>query len=117
MRAESADLQRRDRQFQIIDRAGRRSEMENVIKLLFRQENEVRDVMFDETITVVAGEVFDVVEIAGDKVVDGDNAMPFGQEPIGQMRAEKTRSSGDDRDGFIFRWHSAVYLAAAMPVC
>ena len=98
MRAERADFERGDRQFQVIDRAGGRSEMKNVIEFFFRQENETRDVVFDEGEILVAGEVFDVLEIAGDKIIDRDDAMPFRQEPVGQMRTEKTRAAGDDRN-------------------
>ena len=36
------------------------------------------------------------VEVAGDEIVDRDDAMPFGQQPVGQMRAEKTGAAGDD---------------------
>ena len=36
--------------------------------------------------------------VTGDEIVDGDDAMTFRQKPIRQMRAEKTRTSGDDRN-------------------
>src|SRR5439155_9679529 len=48
MRPERAHFQCWDRQLQIIDRTGRRREMENVIDLFFRQENEIRNIMLDE---------------------------------------------------------------------
>jgi hypothetical protein len=41
----------------------------------------------------------DIRRVTGDKIVDGDDAMTFRQKPIRQMRAEKTRTSGDDRNG------------------
>ncbi len=37
VRSEGADLESRNRQLQVIDRAGRRREMEDVIEILFRQ--------------------------------------------------------------------------------
>ncbi len=96
MRAERADFQRRDRQLEIIDRARGRSEMENVIEFFFRQENEVRDVVLDEREILVAGEMLDVLEVAGDEIIDRDDAMTFRQQPVGQMRPEKTGPTGDD---------------------
>jgi hypothetical protein len=42
----------------------------------------------------------DVRGVTGDQIIDGDNAMTFSQEPVYQMRAEKARTSGDDRNGF-----------------
>ena len=67
MRAERADFQGRNRQLQIIDRAGGRSEMENVIEFFLLQEDVVRDVVLDEREILVPGEVLDVLEIAGDQ--------------------------------------------------
>ena len=46
-----------------------------------------------------ARDVSDVSGVSGDEIVDGDDAMTFRQKPIRQMRAEKTRTSGDDRNG------------------
>ena len=40
--------------------------MKDVIDLRFRQKDEVRDVMFDETEILVAGEMSNVRRIAGD---------------------------------------------------
>ena len=110
MGAERADLQRRDRQLQIIDRARGRREMENVIEFFFRQENETRDVVLNEGEILVAGEVLDVLEIAGDKIIDRDDAMPFRQQPVGQMRPEKTRATRDDRNLLRTRSHAPVFL-------
>ena len=60
MRPERAHLQRRDRQFEIIDRAGRGREMKDVIDLFFRQKNEVGNVVLDEPEIFVAGQMTDV---------------------------------------------------------
>ena len=59
MRAERADFQGRDRQFEIIDRAGRRGEMENVIDLI-RDEQVLGHVLLDEAVIFVPGQVLDV---------------------------------------------------------
>ncbi len=63
--------------------------MENVIHLV-RDEHILRHVVLDEPVILVAGEMLDVGEIAGDEIVDGDHAMAFRQEPVGEVRAEKT---------------------------
>ena len=52
--------------------------------------------MLDEPEILVAGEVLDVGWVAGDEIIDRDDPVPFRQQPIGQMRAEKTRAAGDD---------------------
>ena len=36
------------------------------------------------------------VEVPGDEIVDRDDAMPFREQAIGQMRAEKSGAAGDD---------------------
>ena len=72
--------------------------MKHVIDFFFREKNEVRNVVLDELEMFVAGEVTDVGHVAGDQIVDRDDAMPFGQQTIDQMRAEKTGAAGDDGD-------------------
>ena len=99
MRPERADFQGRDRQLEIIDRAGRRREMKNVIDFFVWQENEIRDVVLDEVKIFVAGKVSNVGHVAGDQIIDRNDAMTFGQEPVAQMRTEKTGAAGHDRNG------------------
>ena len=77
MRAERANFERRNREFQIIDWTGRRCEVKHVVDLLFREEDEVRDVVFDEPEILVPGEMADVRRVTGDQIVDGDDAMTF----------------------------------------
>ena len=60
VRAERADLQGLDRQFQIINRAGGRGEMPDVIHRRV-QENEFGHVLLDELEIRVAAEMRDVV--------------------------------------------------------
>ena len=72
--------------------------MEHVIDLFFRQEDEVRHIVLDETKTLVARQMSNVVGLAGDQVIDSDNAMPFGEEAIAQMRPEKPSAAGHDRE-------------------
>src|SRR5436189_6023435 len=110
MRAKRADLQRRNRQLEIIDWAGGRGEMENVIEFVFRQKNVARDVVFDEPVILVPREVPDVFEISGDQIVDRDDAMALRQEPIGQMRPEEARAARDYRNRLRIGSHVPVLL-------
>ena len=76
VRAERADLQRRNRQFEIINWAGGRGEMEDVIDLI-GDEQILGHILLDESVVFVPGKVFDVREVPGDEVVDRDHAMTF----------------------------------------
>ncbi len=109
----ASNFERRDREFQVIDWTGRRCEVKHVVDLLFRNKDEVRDVVFDEPEILVPGEMADVRRVTGDEIVDGDDTMTFCQKPIRQMRAEKARTSSHDRNRVgIFR-HRGVFLIAA----
>src|SRR4051812_884963 len=96
MSPKRADLQCRDRQLEIIDGTRRGREMKYVIEFVFRQENEIRNVVLDELEIRIAGEMTDVCGVAGDQVVDRDDAMTFREQAIRQMRSQKTRAAGDD---------------------
>ena len=113
MGAERAHFQRRNGMLQIINRAGRRSEMKNVIQLFFRQENEIGNVVLDEPIILVAGQMPDVLQVARDQIVDRDDAVAFLEQTIGQMRSEKAGAACDNGNGFGRGGHGACYLAAA----
>ncbi len=66
MRAERAYFQCGNRELKIIDWTGWRSEVKNVVDLLFREKNEIRNIMFDELEILVPGQVPDVRCVAGD---------------------------------------------------
>ncbi len=80
VRPQRADLQCGNRQFEIIDRAGRRREMENVIDFLLRQKNEIGNVMLDEPVILVTGEMPDVRGVPGHQIVDRDDLVPLGNK-------------------------------------
>ena len=61
--------------------------------------DELGDVVVDELEMFVAGEMGDVVGVARDEVVDGDDAMAFGEESVDEMGAEEAGAAGDDGDG------------------
>jgi hypothetical protein len=84
--------------------------MENVIDSFFWQENVARNVMLDEGEILVAGEVPDVLEIASDKIIDGNYPVPFRQQPVDQMRSEKTSATRHDRNLLRTRSHVPVFL-------
>src|SRR6202011_5593118 len=96
VRAERADFQSWDRQFKIIDRAGRRREMKDVIELFIRHENEIGNVVLDELVVLVSGQMPNVRRVARNQIVDRDDTMAFCQQSVGQMRSKKARAAGDN---------------------
>ena len=96
--AEGADFQCLDGNAQIIDRAGGRGEVPDVIDG-FVKENEFSDVLLNEAEILISTEVRDVVRAAGDEIIKADDFVAFGEKVIGEMRAEKTGGASDDRDG------------------
>ena len=73
--------------------------------------------MFNEFEILVPGQVADVRCVAGDQIVDGNNAMTFRQQSIAQMRPQKTGGAGDDGNRLrILCRHCAVYLMSAVRV-
>ena len=110
MRPERAHFQRRDRQLQVIDRAGRRREMENVIDLVLDQDV-TRDVVLDESEILVPAQVRDVRRVPRDEVIDRNDSMTLGEQPVRQMRAEEPRSTRDHRN--FLRAHAPLFLIRA----
>lgn len=82
--------------------------MENEIDLVFRKENEIGNVMLDEAEIIVPGQMPDVRRIAGDQIIDGDNAMTFGQKPVDEMRPQKASAAGNNRNR-IFGRHRYLF--------
>ena len=78
-----ADFQCWDRQLEVINRTGRRREMKHVIQFRVRQKNKIGDVVLDEMEIWIAGKMPDVRRIAGNEIIDRDNAMPFFQKTVG----------------------------------
>jgi hypothetical protein len=70
--------------------------VKHVVDLLFREEDKIRHVVFNEPEILVPGEVADVPGVSGDKIVDGHDAMTFCQKAVYEMRPEKACTSGDD---------------------
>ena len=72
VRAERADLERRDRQLQVVDRARRAGPVQHVVDRAV-DIDVVRDVVADE-LEVAVAQVRDVGQVAGQQVVDADDA-------------------------------------------
>ena len=64
VRAERADLQGLDRELEVVDRAGRAGEVQDVVDRPVDVRSDVGDVVLDELEARVAGEVRDVVGAA-----------------------------------------------------
>jgi hypothetical protein len=40
--------------------------------------------------------VVEVLQVAGEKVVNGEDLVPFGQKPLAEVRADEPGSAGDE---------------------
>jgi len=47
----------------------------------------------NETVVLIACQMLDVGGAAGDEVVDRDNAMPFREKSVRQVRSEESRAA------------------------
>src|SRR5579875_68303 len=91
--ASRANQQGLDTQPTIVDRAGRRSEVEDVIDPA--RVKRCGNVLLDELEPSFSREMVDVVPVSGREVVDADHMMSFGEEGVTEMRAEKPCCSRD----------------------
>ena len=101
VRAERADLERLDRKLVVVQRAGRTGEVDHRVQRLF-DEDVLRHVVVHEAEVVPAVQMLDVVRRSGDQVVHGDHREALAQEPVAQMRAQESRSPGDQDRLFHF---------------
>jgi hypothetical protein len=88
--AEGADFQGLNRHSQVVDGAGGRGEVPDVIDGVV-QKNEFSNVLLNETEIGMAGQMIEVGDGAGDEIVHADDAMAFGEEVIGEVRSQKSR--------------------------
>jgi hypothetical protein len=72
--------------------------MPNIIDLT-RDVDEVGDIVADEFVVLVPGEMLDVRDIASDEAIDRDDAMALGEQAVGEVGAQKARTACDDADG------------------
>ena len=85
MGPQRSDLQRWNRVFEIIDRTCGRRKMKDKVHSA-RHKNEFRNVVPDESKILVSGKMFNVVRRPRNKVINRDNAEPFAQQTIAEMR-------------------------------
>jgi hypothetical protein len=93
MGAVRADLERVQRQPQVVDRAGWRSEVVDEIDVL----GDI-DVIDDVDVAEVEGRVADVLDVlqrAGLEVVDADDPMALAKQVLAEVRAKETGAAGD----------------------
>ena len=93
VRAERADLERRNGQLEIVDGARGARPMQHEIDRSF-DVDVVRDIVLDERERPVR-EMRDVGDVAGEQIVDADDGVAAVEQRIGKMRADEARSSGD----------------------
>ena len=60
----------------------------------FGQVYVIGNIVENETETLVAGQVGDVIAAAGDEVVHGDDAVAIREQAITEMRADETCAAG-----------------------
>ena len=89
-----ADLQRLQRQSQVVDRARRAGEVVDDVHRPLDLEV-TRDVVADEG-ERLAAKVLHVVERACLEIVDADDPVTLGNEGVAEVRTEKACASGDD---------------------
>ena len=95
MGAQRSDLERLDRQLEIVDRGGGRREVQERIERS-GQEDVLRDVVLDELEPGIPGKVLDVPDVARDQIVEPDHLVTFRQEPIAKMGPQKTAGPGHE---------------------
>ena len=62
----------------------------------FVHEQILRHILLDETVARIPGEVLDVGNAAGEKIVDADDAEALGEEPIRKVRTQKSGAPCDE---------------------
>ena len=94
MRPQRPDFQRRDRQFEVIDRTCRARPVENRVHRAFHVDV-IRDVVLDEE-KVTVREVRDVRGGAGQQIIDADNRVAAVEQGFRKVRADEARGTSDD---------------------
>src|ERR1700674_1348735 len=96
VRSERAHFQSLDRKFQIVDRAGRRSEMQDVIDGAW-DIDKLCDVVLHDRKWRVSREMAQVGGSASNQVIDRENLPAAIEKVVAKVRPEKSRASRDYR--------------------
>src|SRR5262245_50128884 len=94
VRAERADLQRLNRELEIVDRTCRACPVKNEIDGAV--DVDVPSNVVPDEFEIPVTQVRDVGQIAGEQVVDPDDLMTTLEERFAQMRSNESRGAGDD---------------------
>ena len=97
VRAVGADLERVQRQPQVVDRRGGRGEVVDEVDRLVDEER-LDDVLVEQD-EIGRADVLDVEEGAGLDVVDADHPMSASEELIAEVRAQKTGPTRNQAGG------------------
>ena len=89
VRAERADLERLDRELEVIDRARGAREVQHAVEGAVDRD-EGRDVLAVELEVGIVGDVGEVGGIAGELVVHPEDPVSRGQEAVNEMRSEES---------------------------
>src|SRR6185437_5460267 len=88
VRAEGADLERLDRELEVVDGTRGAREMQHAVEGAV-DLNEGRDVLMAEFKVGIVGDVGEIRGIAGELIIHPQHAMPGTQEPVNQVRSEE----------------------------
>src|SRR5262249_13410760 len=106
VRTVGAHLQGLDGYLQVIDRAGRRCEMQDIVQRA-RNMNELGDIVVVKLKLRQREQVLDVAHVARNQVVHADDMESFLDKPVAQVRTEETGRAGNKHSFFA---HAVIYL-------
>ena len=113
MRPVRADLERVQREPQVVDRARRAREVVDEVDRPC--DLEVLDHVVVEELEPLVPDVLDVCERARVQVVDAEDAVALLEEVVAEMRAEEAGASGHESGRHGERCYSAVPIEATVP--
>ena len=87
-RAGRTHIQRFNRMFEIVDGAGQGGEMKNTIYVTFGIER-LANIPLAEFEPRVAPQMLDIPGVAGDEIIQPDDLVAFGDQPVAQVGADE----------------------------
>ena len=109
--AQRAHLQGLNRNLEVVNRRGRRGEVQNVIQLA-GHEHKFAHVGMMELKIFLAKQMLNILERTRNQVVHGDDVVALFQEPVAEVRAQKTGPAGNEDAFFFFGsivGHAVIY--------
>src|SRR3989339_1375791 len=101
MGAQCSYFQSRDWEFEVIYGACRGGEVEHSVYFA-RYMDIIRDVMFDKVELAIPEQMFNILDVAGYKIVNTYDRMPLGNKVVAKMAAYKPGSACYQNSHFIF---------------